>query len=147
MTKIVTNMIKQYQTSIQTQGRATINITPETKQLIGKSGIKTGLCHIFIQHTSASLIITENADSNVRKDLETYISKLVLDGDPAYLHDQEGPDDMSAHIRSILTQSEISIPIYDGNLAMGTWQGIYLWEHRTSPQCRHLTVTLQGDNT
>ena len=140
-------MIKQYQTSIQTQGRATINITPETKQLIGKSGIKTGLCHIFIQHTSASLIITENADSNVRKDLETYISKLVLDGDPAYLHDQEGPDDMSAHIRSILTQSEISIPIYDGNLAMGTWQDIYLWEHRTSPHRRHLTVTLQGDNT
>jgi len=140
-------MIKQYQTSIQTQGRATINITPEIKQLIGKSGIKTGLCHIFIQHTSASLIITENADSNVRKDLENYISRLVLDGDPAYLHDQEGPDDMSAHIRSILTQSEISIPISKGSLATGTWQGIYLWEHRTSPYRRHLTVTLHGDNT
>ena len=147
MTVITTNMIRQYQTSIQTQGRATINITPEIEHLIGNSEIKTGLCHIFIQHTSASLIITENADSNVRRDLENYISRLVQDGDPAYLHDQEGPDDMSAHIRSILTQSEISIPICDGHLAMGIWQGIYLWEHRTHPHRRKLTVTLHGDNT
>jgi secondary thiamine-phosphate synthase enzyme len=139
--------MKQYSLNIQTQGRATINISREIEQLIDQSGINTGLCHIFIQHTSASLIITENADSNVRKDLENYISRLVLDGDPAYLHDQEGPDDMSAHIRSILTQSEISIPICEGSLAMGTWQGIYLWEHRTSPHRRHLTVTLHGDNT
>ncbi len=139
--------MKQYSLNIQIQGRATINISREIEQLIDQSGIKTGLCHIFIQHTSASLIITENADSNVRRDLENFISRLVLDGDPAYSHDQEGPDDMSAHIRSILTQSEISIPICDGNLAMGTWQGIYLWEHRTSPHRRHLTVTLQGDNT
>ncbi len=140
-------MIIQYQTSIQTQGRATIDITPEIEHIIAKSDIKTGLCHIFIQHTSASLIITENADSNVRKDLENYISRLVKDGDPAYLHDAEGPDDMAAHIRSILTQSEISIPICDGILAMGTWQGIYLWEHRTSPHRRNLTVTLQGGDT
>ncbi len=140
-------MIVQYQTSIQTQGRSTIDVTSEIEHIIGKSNIKSGLCHIFIQHTSASLIITENADSNVRKDLENYISRLVKDGDPAYLHDAEGPDDMAAHIRSILTQSEISIPICDGVLVMGTWQGIYLWEHRTSPHRRNLTVTLQGGDT
>ena len=140
-------MIKQYRTSIQTQGRATINISSEIEQLIDKSSINSGLCHIFIAHTSASLIITENADRNVHRDLENFIARLVLDGDPAYLHHQEGPDDMSAHIRSILTQSEISIPISDGRLAIGIWQGIYLWEHRTSPHTRNLTVTLHGNNT
>ena len=140
-------MIKQYRTSIQTQGRATINITEEIEQLIDKSGIDTGLCNIFIAHTSASLIITENADSDVRRDLENFISRLVQDGDPAYLHSAEGPDDMSAHIRSILTQSEISIPICNAHLATGTWQGIYLWEHRTSRHRRNLIVTLLGDYT
>ena len=139
-------MIKQYRTSIQTRARATINITPEIEQLIHQSGIETGLCNIFIAHTSASLIITENADSNVRKDLENFISRLVQDDDPAYLHDAEGPDDMSAHIRSILTQTEINIPICNGRLATGTWQGIYLWEHRTSPHRRNLIVTVHGDN-
>jgi len=136
--------MKQHTISIQSQGRGTITIDSEIDQLIRKSGIDTGLCHIFIHHTSASLIITENADSDVRRDLENYFSKLVVDGDPAYFHDQEGPDDMSAHIRSILTQSEISIPISAGRLAKGTWQGIYLWEHRTSPHRRRLTVTLHG---
>ncbi len=139
--------MKQYSLNIQTQGRATINISAEIEQLVDKSAFETGLCHIFIAHTSASLIITENADSNVRRDLENFISRLVQDGDPAYLHNQEGPDDMSAHIRSILTQSEITIPICKGRLATGIWQGIYLWEHRTSPHLRSLTVTLQGDNT
>ena len=136
--------MKQYSIHIQSQGRGTIAINAEIDQLIGKSGIDTGLCHIFIHHTSASLIITENADSDVRRDLENYFSKIVVDGDPAYFHDQEGPDDMSAHIRSILTQTEISIPISAGRLAMGTWQGIYLWEHRTSPHRRRLTVTLHA---
>ena len=138
--------MKQFSLKIQTQGRATINISTQIEELVRQSNIITGLCHVFIQHTSASLIITENADSNVRRDLENFISRLVQDGDPAYLHDQEGPDDMSAHIRSILTQSEISIPISAGRLATGTWQGIYLWEHRTSPHRRSLTVTLHGDN-
>ena len=136
--------MKQYSINIQSQGRGTIAINSEIDQLIRKSGVDTGLCHIFIHHTSASLIITENADNDVRRDLENYFSKLVVDGDPAYFHDQEGPDDMSAHIRSILTQSEISIPISAGRLATGTWQGIYLWEHRTSPHRRRLTVTLHG---
>ena len=123
------------------------NITPEIEEVLEMSGINTGLCHLFIQHTSASLIITENADSDVRRDLENYISRLVRDGDPAYLHDAEGPDDMSAHIRSILTQTDICIPIRAGKLAIGIWQGIYLWEHRTSPHRRNLTITLHGDNT
>jgi secondary thiamine-phosphate synthase enzyme len=136
--------MEQHSIHIQSRGRGTIAINSEIDQLIRKSGIDTGLCHIFIHHTSASLIITENADSDVRRDLENYFSKIVVDGDPAYFHDQEGPDDMSAHIRSILTQTEISIPISAGRLAMGTWQGIYLWEHRTSPHRRSLTVTLHG---
>ncbi len=134
-------MTGQYQLNIQTPGRATIDVTAEIGQLVRKSGINTGLCHVFIHHTSASLIITENADSAVRRDLE----RLVLDGDPNYLHDQEGPDDMSAHIRSVLTQSEISIPICDGALALGTWQGIFLWEHRTHPHRRKLTITCNGN--
>ena len=136
--------MKQYSISIQSQGRGTIEISSEIDQIIRKSGIDTGLCHIFIHHTSASLIITENADSDVRRDLENYFSRIVVDGDPAYFHDQEGPDDMSAHIRSVLTQTETSIPISAGRLSTGTWQGIYLWEHRTSPHRRWLTVTLHG---
>ena len=136
----------QYSIDFRTEGRGTIDISSDIDQLVKKSGVDTGLCHLYIHHTSASLIITENADSDVRKDLENYFSRLVVDGDPVYLHDAEGPDDMPAHIRSILTQTEISVPVSAGSLAMGTWQGIYLWEHRTSPHRRRLTVTLQGDN-
>ena len=99
---------------------------------------------MFLHHTSASLIITENADSDVRRDLENYIARLVLDGDPAYLHDQEGADDMAAHIRAVLTQSEITIPIQHGRLALGSWQGLFLWEHRYQAHRRNLTVTLTG---
>ncbi len=129
---------------VQTQGREMINITSEIEQVLRTTEIEQGLCHVFVHHTSASLIITENADSNVRRDLENYIAKLVLDGDPAYLHDQEGPDDMAAHIRSVLTQSEITIPIQAGRLAFGTWQGLFLWEHRYRAHRRNITVTLTG---
>ena len=137
-------MIEQYAITLQTQGRATINITGEIEQLLRSSTIEQGLCHVFLHHTSASLIITENADSDVRRDLENYISRLVVDGDPAYLHDQEGPDDMAAHIRSVLTQSEITIPVRSGRLALGTWQGLFLWEHRYQGHRRNITVTLTG---
>jgi len=130
--------------TIQTQGRATIDITREIEQLLRDSKIEQGLCHVFLHHTSASLIITENADSDVRRDLENYIARLVLDGDPAYLHDQEGADDMAAHIRAVLTQSEITIPIQHGRLALGSWQGLFLWEHRYQAHRRNLTVTLTG---
>lgn len=137
-------MIEQQTISVQTQGRATINITGEVEQILIASKIEKGLCHVFAHHTSASLIITENADSNVRRDLESYISKLVQDGDPAYLHDQEGPDDMAAHIRSVLTQTEITVPIAGGRLALGTWQGLFLWEHRYHAHRRKMTITLTG---
>ena len=130
--------------TLQTEGRATINITSKIEQLLRDSKIEQGLCHVFVHHTSASLIITENADSNVRRDLENYIARLVLDGDPAYLHDQEGPDDMAAHIRSVLTQSEITVPIRSGRLALGTWQGLFLWEHRYQGHRRNITLTLTG---
>jgi secondary thiamine-phosphate synthase enzyme len=137
-------MIEQQTISVQTQGRATINISDEVEQVLRASSIETGLCHVFLHHTSASLIITENADSDVRRDLESYISKLVQDGDPAYLHDQEGPDDMAAHIRSVLTQTEITIPVSGGRLGLGTWQGLFLWEHRYQAHRRRITITLTG---
>mgnify|MGYP001829140951 CR=1 FL=1 len=137
-------MIEQQTITLQTEGRSIIDITGQVEQLLRVSGIERGICHVFLHHTSASLIITENADSNVRRDLENYIARLVLDGDPAYLHDQEGADDMAAHIRSVLTQSEITIPIQRGRLALGTWQGLFLWEHRYLAHRRNLTVTLSG---
>ncbi|MFT5657776.1 MAG: secondary thiamine-phosphate synthase enzyme [Gammaproteobacteria bacterium] len=138
-------MIRQYSLSIRTPGRSTIEITSEINDFIKQSGIQVGLCHIFIRHTSASLIITENADSNVRRDLENYIAKLVLDGDPAYIHDQEGPDDMAAHIRSVFTQTEMTIPVTSGQAALGTWQGLYVWEHRTHAHQRQLVITINGE--
>lgn len=137
-------MIEQQTITINTEGRGTINITRDVEQVLRSSDIEQGLCHVFVHHTSASLIITENADSDVRRDLENYIAKLVLDGDPAYLHDQEGPDDMAAHIRSVLTQSEITIPIQAGRLTLGTWQGLFIWEHRYRAHRRNLTITLTG---
>lgn len=137
-------MIEQQRITLQTQGRAIIDITAQIDQLLRAANIEQGLCHVFLHHTSASLIITENADSDVRRDLENYLAKLVLDGDPAYLHDQEGADDMAAHIRAVLTQTETTIPIQHGRLALGTWQGLFLWEHRYRAHQRNLTVTLSG---
>ena len=108
------------------------------------AGVDVGLCHLFIHHTSASLIIQENADPDVQHDLNAFFARLVPEGDPLYRHTAEGPDDMPAHVRSVLTQTSLSIPITDGRLALGTWQGVYLWEHRTRPTTRKLTVTIQG---
>jgi secondary thiamine-phosphate synthase enzyme len=138
-------MITQQQISIQTRGRSTTNITPQIEQAIAESGISTGLCHIFIHHTSASLIITENADPDVRRDLEYYFSRLVTDGDAGFLHVLEGEDDMSAHIRNVLTQSEITLPVTRGRSGLGTWQGVFLWEHRTHAHQRKITLTIQGE--
>ena len=137
-------MFEQQTITISTQGRGSIDITRNVADVLRASAIVRGLCHVFVHHTSASLMITENADSNVRRDLENYIARLVRDGDPAYLHDQEGPDDMAAHIRSVLTQSEITIPVQSGRLALGTWQGLFLWEHRLQAHRRKITVTLNG---
>lgn len=127
-----------------TSGRGTRNITDAVAKVVAESGIKTGIAHVFVQHTSCSLTITENADPDVRRDLETILSRLAPDGDPAYRHDLEGDDDMAAHARSVLTDCALSVPVGSGRLLLGTWQGIFLWEHRTSPQQRRIVVTLLG---
>lgn len=138
-------MIKQQSLRIQTRGRGTYEITAKIVQMIHESDITTGLCHAFIQHTSASLILCENADPSVRDDLEVFMARLAPDGDPMFAHTQEGPDDMPAHLRSILTKMDLTLPVSSGRLALGTWQGIYLWEHRTHPHQRCVVVTVQGD--
>ncbi|TVO71928.1 secondary thiamine-phosphate synthase enzyme YjbQ [Sedimenticola selenatireducens] len=138
-------MIHQAQLQIQCNGRGTYNITREVEQIVKDSGIEVGICHVFTHHTSASLTLCENADPAVRRDLETFMSRLIPDGDPIYEHSMEGPDDMPAHIRAILTNMDLTLPVTQGLCARGTWQGIYLWEHRTGKQRRSVTVTVQGE--
>jgi len=130
---------------IETRGRGTIDVTEEVQRAVRQSAIRTGLASIFIHHTSASLMICENADPSVRRDLETFMARVAPDGDPAYEHDAEGPDDMPAHIRTMLTCSDLSLPVTGGRLALGTWQGIYIWEHRHRGHRRRVTVTIMGD--
>lgn len=138
-------MIFQQSFTLPTKGRSTYSITSQLEALIRQSGIQTGLCHVFIHHTSASLIITENADPAVRHDLETILQRLAPDADPAYRHDYEGDDDMSAHVRCMLTHTELTIPVTRGQSALGTWQGLYVYEHRTGQFQRQLTVTIYGE--
>jgi secondary thiamine-phosphate synthase enzyme len=138
-------MIFQSTLTFRTRGRGTTEITAEVSRAVAQSGIGKGLCTVFLQHTSASLVLCENADPDVRRDLETIMSRLAPDGDPAYVHDAEGPDDMSSHARSILTSNSITIPVADGELMLGAWQGLYLWEHRTSPHSRSVVVTVMGE--
>jgi len=135
--------MKQKILSIETKGRGTFDISNDIQKVVNENNIQFGLCHLFLQHTSASLILCENADATVRVDLENFMARIAPDGDPAYLHDMEGPDDMPAHIRSILTQNSLIIPITNSHLALGTWQGVYLWEHRTHGHSRKLIITLQ----
>ncbi len=127
---------------IHTQGRGTFNITREIQQAIQESGISSGLCHVFVQHTSASLILCENADPAVRSDLERFLVKLVPDGSPLFQHTDEGADDMPAHVRSILTNMDLTLPIVSNRAALGTWQGVYLYEHRSRPHRRKVLLTL-----
>jgi secondary thiamine-phosphate synthase enzyme len=127
-----------------TPGRGTRDITDAVARVVATSGVACGLAHVFVQHTSCSLTVTENADPDVRRDLETIISRLAPDDDPAYLHDTEGPDDMAAHARSVLTDTGLIVPVGGGRLLLGTWQGIYLWEHRIEPQRRSVVVTVIG---
>jgi secondary thiamine-phosphate synthase enzyme len=138
-------MVHREELTIETRGRATYEITRHVQQVVERSAIKRGLCNVFIKHTSASLIICENADPTVRRDLEHFASRLVPDGDPEFIHDAEGDDDMPAHIRSILTQSSLCIPVEDRSCELGTWQGVYLWEHRLRPHRRRLTITVLGE--
>jgi len=128
--------------SIATSGRGTFDITKQVTQITRDSKVRDGLATVWIHHTSASLIVCENADPSVRRDLETFAARLVRDGDPMFTHDAEGDDDMPAHVRSVLTQTSIGIPIADGKLVLGTWQGLYLWAHRTAPHRRHGAVTV-----
>jgi secondary thiamine-phosphate synthase enzyme len=127
-----------------TRGRGTLDITEAVARAVSEAGIEVGLAHVFVQHTSCSRLITENTDPDVRRDLETIAARLAPDGDPAYRHDAEGPDDMAAHARSMLTQTGLSVPVGGGRLLLGTWQGLYLWEHRTSPHRRSVVVTVLG---
>lgn len=127
-----------------TSGRGTRDITNEIQRAVANSGIRCGLAHVFVQHTSCSLTITENADPDVRRDLETIMARLAPDGDPEYRHTIEGPDDMSAHARNVLTDTGLMVPVGEGRLLLGTWQGVFLWEHRTDPQRRKVVVTVLG---
>lgn len=131
--------------NLRTAGRGTTEITEALQRVIRDSGIRQGLCNVFLQHTSASLILCENAAPAVRQDLETILGRLAPDGDPEYAHDDEGADDMAAHARSVLTTNSLQIPVSEGRLALGTWQGIYLWEHRRHGSSRRVTVTVQGE--
>ncbi len=130
--------------NISTRGRGTYEITAEVQRIVARSGVAEGLCTVFIHHTSASLILCENADPSVRRDLETFMSRLVRDGDRAYTHTTEGQDDMPSHIRSVLTQSSIGMPVRGGRADLGTWQGVYVWEHRAPPHTRRVTVSVTG---
>lgn len=130
---------------ISSCGRGLHEFTPQVVAWVNDSGIEIGLLTLFVRHTSASLLIQENADPEVQRDLERFFARLVPDGDTSFMHMQEGPDDMPAHVRSALTQTHLAIPVSDGALALGTWQGIYLYEHRTSPGRREIVLHLIGE--
>lgn len=130
--------------SVETRGRGTSDITERVQRVVNSSEVAVGLCNVFIHHTSASLILCENADPSVRDDLERFFARLAPDGDPIFSHTAEGPDDMPAHIRTIITQSSVAIPINNGRLDLGTWQGLYLWEHRSAPHSRKITISILG---
>ena len=138
-------MVHQKTLDVRTRGRGTIDLTHEIERIVAASGIRTGTCTVFVQHTSASLLITENADPDVHRDLETILARAAPDGDRAYRHDTEGPDDMAAHARSVLTATSHAVPVGEGRLLLGTWQGLYLWEHRTAPHARRIVVTVTGE--
>ena len=134
----------QHTIAISTQGRGLYPITDRISATLSGSTLSAGLANVFIQHTSASLTIQENADPDVLRDLDAFIGRLVPDGDPLYAHTAEGPDDMPAHVRAALTATSLMIPVTSGRLALGRWQGVYLWEHRTRPHQRRVVVTVLG---
>jgi secondary thiamine-phosphate synthase enzyme len=136
--------VYQAEIEVETRGRGTYEITERVAEAVRASRVAAGLCHVFTSHTSASLTICENADPDVRRDLETFMADLAPDGDARFVHTAEGPDDMPAHLRSVLTQTDLTIPVRGGRLALGTWQGVYLWEHRLSAHRRRVLVTVQG---
>jgi secondary thiamine-phosphate synthase enzyme len=134
-----------HQLTIKTSRRGLYDFTEQVKTWAVNSGMETGLLTLYIQHTSASLLINENYDPDVIDDLERFFSRLVPDGDPLFVHTSEGPDDMPAHVRTALTQTHLSIPVLNGRLALGTWQGIFLYEHRTDSATRRVLLHLLGE--
>jgi len=138
-------MITQQELRVTTQGRGTYDLSRQVQDVVAASGIKTGMCNVFVRHTSASLTLCENADPAVMQDLETFMRQLVPDGDPMFTHIDEGPDDMPAHVRSVLTQSDLNLPVMAGCCALGTWQGIFLWEHRHAAHTRKILLTISGE--
>lgn len=129
---------------LRTSGRGFREITDEVRRIVAASRVRTGLCHLFLQHTSASLCMTENAAPAVRDDLEAWANRLAPDSTTAYRHDEEGADDMPAHIRSLVAGVEMTIPVGEGRLLLGTWQGVYVWEHRHHAHQRRVVVTISG---
>jgi secondary thiamine-phosphate synthase enzyme len=140
-------MLRQFfqELTIATRGRGLYEFTREVKKWLAQNEFNDGLLTIHLQHTSASLLIQENADPDVRRDLEAFFQRLVPDGDPLFVHTAEGDDDMSAHIRTALTAVNLNLPVRAGQLALGTWQGIYLWEHRTQSHARHIVLHFIGE--
>lgn len=130
--------------AVQTPRRGLVEITEQVRARVGQSGVRQGLLTLFMRHTSASLLVQENADPDVKGDLERFFARLVPDGDPLFRHQAEGADDMPAHVRAALTATQLSIPIIEGRLALGTWQGIYIWEHRLRGHARELAVHILG---
>ncbi len=136
---------RQERLEVRTPGRGLHEVTGAVAEVVARSGVATGLCVVFCPHTSASLVLSENADPSARADLLAWLGRLAPDGDPRYAHDAEGDDDMAAHLRSAVTRSSETVPVSGGRLALGTWQGIYLAEHRTSPHRRSLVVHVLGE--
>jgi len=131
--------------SVNTSGKGTYEITRQTESIVRESGIKTGTVTVFVQHTSASLVIMENADPSARTDLHAFFDHLVPEDTPYFIHTYEGPDDMPSHIRMVLTRTSEVIPVLDGSMSLGTWQGLFLFEHRDQPHHRRITIMVQGD--
>ena len=131
--------------AVRTPGRSLTEITPELARWVGQAGIADGLLTLFIRHTSASLLIQENADPGVQSDLERFLARLVPDGDALFEHVSEGPDDMPAHVRSALTATQLAVPVLGGRMALGTWQGVYVWEHRRRGHAREVVLHLIGE--
>ncbi|MGC6465109.1 MAG: secondary thiamine-phosphate synthase enzyme YjbQ [Akkermansiaceae bacterium] len=131
--------------SVNTSGKGTYEITRQAESIVRESGIKTGTVTVFVQHTSASLVIMENADPSARTDLHAFFDHLVPEDTPYFIHTYEGPDDMPSHIRMVLTRTSEVIPVLDGSMSLGTWQGLFLFEHRDQPHHRRITIMVQGD--
>lgn len=138
-------MVHSSAIEVPTPGRGIYDITEQVQKAVRSTRVQSGLCTVFVHHTSASLMINENADPDVHRDLEAFMTRLVADGDPLFRHVAEGPDDMPSHVRSVLTQTSLGIPIARGRCDLGTWQGIYLWEHRHAPHARRISITVLGE--